>query len=195
MSTLQTSAPIERLSLQATNREAHWLADMVQRGDATIDPPYQRGAVWTAAQQIALIWSFLAGVPIPAVIINDRSSFDWSRANPGYSHTDPYLSVIDGKQRILAVSAWFSGQLAVPASWFKSDQTETTEDTADGPYVRYPGLTEVGRRVCARKFLIPCAEAHLPTVEEEAKIYLLVNGGGTPQTDADLANAAQIAER
>jgi hypothetical protein len=31
------------------------------------------------------------------------------------------------------------------------------------------------------------------TVAEEAEIYLLVNGAGTPQTDADMANAARIA--
>ena len=29
-------------------------------------------------------------------------------------------------------------------------------------------------------------------VADEASIYLLVNGGGTPQTDADLLNAEQV---
>jgi hypothetical protein len=31
-------------------------------------------------------------------------------------------------------------------------------------------------------------------VEEEARVYLLVNGQGTPQTADDMANAARVAE-
>jgi hypothetical protein len=34
--------------------------------------------------------------------------------------------------------------------------------------------------------------ARVGTVQEEAAIYLLVNGGGTPQTDADMNNAARV---
>ncbi|MFD9692261.1 hypothetical protein ACFXPX_38585 [Kitasatospora sp. NPDC059146] len=30
-------------------------------------------------------------------------------------------------------------------------------------------------------------------VHDEAEIHLLVNGGGTPQTDADMAQAADVA--
>lgn len=37
------------------------------------------------------------------------------------------------------------------------------------------------------------ARARVATVQEEAAVYLLVNGGGTPQTDADMSNAARIA--
>jgi hypothetical protein len=37
------------------------------------------------------------------------------------------------------------------------------------------------------------SEQQLPTLEKEAEIFLLVNGGGTPQTDADMAKAARVA--
>jgi hypothetical protein len=194
MTTLQTPWPLERLSLHATARLAHHFADTVMSGDGTVDQPYQRGAVWSQGQQIALIWSYLSGVPIPAILTNDRSTPEWAQANPGYDQvTDPYYAVIDGKQRILATIAWFDGTLAVPASWFAPKYVMATENTEDGPYVRFTGLTVVGQRICKRDFLLPCAEAHFPTIEREAEIYLLVNGGGTPQTGADMANAARVA--
>jgi len=72
-----------------------------------LDAPYQRGSVWTE-QQRNLIKSLYMGLPVGSVVISRLSE----RA------ARPYR-VVDGKQRILAVRAWCSGQLAVPAGWFR----------------------------------------------------------------------------
>jgi hypothetical protein len=86
---------------------------------------------------------------------------------------------------------WFRGDLAVPASWFKPEDIDTTEDTADGPYVRYTGLTQRGQTIMAMSGArLGANTAQVPTVEAEADLYLLVNGGGTAQTEADMAHAA-----
>jgi hypothetical protein len=193
--TRQTATPIEHISLGATNRFADFFVRSVQRGDMVLDAPYQRGDVWDTDQRIALVRSWMMGVPIPAVIINDRTSPRWSDANPqARSGLGPAYAVIDGKQRILTAIAWLTGELAVPASWFPAEHVQATEDTPDGPYVRYTGLTRVGQRFAENRCVLPCAEGTLPTVQAEAEVFLLVNGGGTPQTDVDMANARRITE-
>ncbi|TDC26878.1 DUF262 domain-containing protein [Micromonospora sp. 15K316] len=194
--TRQTTAPLEHLSLNATNRFADFFVRNVQRGTMLLDPPYQRGDVWTDSQRMGLVRSWLMGIPVPAVVINDRSGPAWARANPGYfdgDGTPAVYAVIDGKQRILCAAAWLGGDLLVPASWFPADHVDTAEDTDDGSYVRFTGLTIVGQRFAENRCVLPCAEGRLATVHQEAEVYLLVNGGGTPQTSADMKNAARVA--
>jgi hypothetical protein len=191
--TRQTDTPLDHLSLSATDRFADFFVRCVERGDMLLDAPYQRGDVWTEDQRIALVRSWLMGLPIPAVIINDRTGRSWTRSNPDPAADAAVYAVIDGKQRILTAAAWLAGNVAVPASWFPTTHVEVTEPTDDGPYVRYTGLTEVGRRFAENRCVLPCAEGRLPSVKAEAEVYLLVNGGGTPQTDADMDNAERVA--
>jgi hypothetical protein len=150
----------------------------VEQGDISYDLPYQRGDAWTEGQRIMLIYSILAGTPIPALIVNDRPENMWFGP--------------DGKQRLTTVRMFMNGALAVPASWFPADRVTATEQTGDGPYVRYPGLTRTAQRFFENK-PAPVAEAHVKTVADEAGIYLRVNGSGTPQTAEDIARAAAIA--
>ncbi len=192
--TRQTTAPIEHHSLSATARSPLFFTMGVDDGDLVLDPPYQRGDVWTIDQRIGLIRSFCMGVPIPAVIINNRASFTWERANPGYRDAlGPAFAVIDGKQRVTTLVMWMNGDFAVPASWFPAEYIDSTEDTEDGPYVRYTGLTKIGQRRFENRCMLPVAESTLATVQDEAQIYQLVNGAGTPQTGDDMAKAAAIA--
>ncbi len=83
-------------------------------------------------------------------------------------------------------------QLAVPASWFPAERVETTEDTEDGPYVRWSGMSLPQRRFFER-LALPLAMGQLTSVKAEAEVYLRVNGSGTPQSDEDLARAARVA--
>jgi hypothetical protein len=195
--TRQTAAPLVRLPLDTSNRQARWLVHQIESGDLDINPPYQRGPVWTEDQKVALIRSLLSGVPVPTLIINDRGSRQWTDTAT-YDHAagtgQASYTVVDGKQRLLCVASWFGGHLAIPASWVPAEEVSITEATTDGPYVRYSGLTEAGRRRVGERILLPIGEAAVASLREEAAIYLLVNGGGTPQTDADMANAARVAE-
>jgi hypothetical protein len=192
--TYQTASPLEHRSLGATNRFADFFVRNVQRGDMLLDPPYQRGDVWNNEQRMGLVRSWLQGVPIPAVIINDRCSPTWFAANPHDRDDPPYsYAVIDGRQRIQTAVDWLGGELLVPASWFPAEHVAAKSWTSDGPYVRYTDLTQVGQRFAESRCVLPCAEGKCATVEEEAEIYLLVNGAGTPQTDADMARADRVA--
>lgn len=193
--TLQTAAPLGRLPLSTSNRSARWLIRQIEDGDLDINPPYQRGAVWTNDQRVALMYSLLCGIPVPTLIINDRHGPHWTdtAAYDRHDGVGASYAVVDGKQRLLCVKAWYDGELAIPASWVEPSYITATEETPDGPYVRATGLSDLGRRGTGERILLPVGEAMAGSLREEAKLYLLVNGGGTPQTEADINNAARIA--
>lgn len=192
--TRQTAAPLDSLSLGTTNRQARELARLAHGGEMDVAPPYQRAPVWSLDQRIALVKSWMQGIPVPGIMINDRGGYAWRRAN-GESPLDTGVgiyAVVDGRQRVETAIAWFYGDLAVPASWFPADEVETTVETDDGPYVTFSGLTARGQMFTSTKFMLPMTEAKLATITDEADLYLLVNGGGTPQTEADLDRAASF---
>lgn len=187
---LQTDAPLEASRFESYPREAVAFLDELDSGGLLLDAPYQRGSVWTPDQQRNLIRSFLMGLPIPAIILNDRATYAWADANGAREHV---YAVIDGKQRIEASIAWFRGELDVPASWFAQDWVAQTHPTPDGPYVNEGGLTDKGRRFVRRQAKMPTAVASVATVAQEAHIFALVNCSGTAQDAATLAAAARIA--
>lgn len=66
-------------------------------------PPFQRPPVWTRAQQIRLIESMWAGLPIGSYVYNQT---------PTYQHPcDSWL--IDGQQRITAILAYVADEFSV----------------------------------------------------------------------------------
>lgn len=189
--TRQTPEPIKHRSLNASNRSAREVVRLLAAGD--LSPAYQRGSVWTNDQRIALIKSWLMGLPIPAVIINDRLNRSWPADQDGFPVGGHLYAVVDGKQRIESATLWFEGKLAVPATWFPVDQLAETTPTNDGDYVTFLGLTAIGQRLFANRALLPVIETQVGTIQEEAELYLLINGQGTAQADGDLARAAEVA--
>lgn len=197
--TRQTAAPFDHVSLNPSFQSAAWLARRVVEGEIEANPPYQRGGVWTEEQRIALVQTWLRGLPAGVVILADRCNSKWAAGNPG---KDPYetgqgiWAVVDGKQRLTTAVMWFGSEFAIPASWLPADHVDTIEETDDGPYVRHNGLTLKGQRFMDRYCSLLVAETKdCATEADEAAFYLLVNGGGTPQTGADMGNAARVARQ
>lgn len=195
--TLQTIAPLSHTTLNPSYQSARWLARRVQDGELDLNPPYQRGHAWTDDQRIALVHTWLRGLPAGVVILADRCNAAWAKANPDhdpYADGEPLWACVDGKQRLTTAVKWFGNEFAIPASWLPTDHVDTTEDTDDGPYVRHDSLTLKGQRFMERYCSLLVAETRdCATEADEAAFYLLVNGGGTPQSDADMANAKHIA--
>lgn len=193
--TRQTSAPLDSLCSSTSDRSAHEFANLVGSLDLDIRPPYQRGRVWSKDQRIALIRSWLTATPTGVVILNDRATLEWVEANgrDPSATGEPVYACIDGQQRISAAIDWFGGVFAVPASWFAAEHVLVSEDTDDGPYVKWSGLSESRRRIFKNRARFAVSTARAATVQEEAAIYLLVNGGGVPQAEADMSHARGIA--
>ncbi|BDZ52756.1 hypothetical protein GCM10025867_49970 (plasmid) [Frondihabitans sucicola] len=186
--TLQTEAPLEALALNIYNRPIEGLLRDVALGRTDLNPAYQRGSVWSEDQRRGLVKSFIVGLPVPALIINARWNADFADGGE-YEY-----AVIDGKQRLEALAAFFDDNLSIPASWLPPQDVVTTIDTPDGAYVTYSGLS--ARRASRFKlaWAIPTVEAQLTTIREEAAMFQLVNTGGTPQTQTDLDRAAAVAQ-
>jgi hypothetical protein len=193
--TRQTTQPLKRLPINAGNYQLSTLVDLMNRGRIDLSPPYQRGDTWTTDQRVALIYSWLTGAPVPSVTISDRSNGSW-RDTDTYNIENTAVgiwAVIDGKQRLTTAALWADSQFPVPASWFPADNIIETVDTEDGPYVYYSGLTQIGRARSTDRVVIPIGLGEFTNVREEAAIYVLLNGGGTPQTADDMANAERVA--
>lgn len=192
---LTTTSPFEHQTLSPSNRMSTEMIRNVKDGTTITDPPYQRGDVWADDQRRLLIASALRGLPIPAIIVNDRGTPNWAANNGGYPNFGQGLyAVVDGKQRVETFRQFFDSELAVPASWFNPEDIEASTTGADGTeWVTFDGLTLRSRRRCENRFNIPTITAQAATVEEEAQLYLTVNGAGVAQSDADLANAARVA--
>lgn len=183
----QLDAPINHLSLSPTNRMADGIYHQIKNGRVLLDPPYQRDSVWTNDQRLDLMYSFLSGYPVGTLVFNDRMSSAWGRFKVAYS-------VIDGRQRLETVVAWFEGALAIPASWLESKFYATYAVTDDGPYVTINDLTDNGDRMVESRMSLPVVTAQVATLAAEAEIYRLVNTGGTAHTDEQIARATVIEE-
>lgn len=185
--TMQSDGPLVEANLNTTNRPMAWLIDRglgESRGAMfDLDQPYQRGHVWGVARRQNLIRSVLMGVPIASIVVNDRHLAHFNE--PGYPDSRNWAyAIVDGKQRVTTIMMFGRDEFAVPASWFRAGSVETTEDTEDGPYVRYSGLTETGRRRFENKPLA-VSEGRFPTLADERMIFELVNYGGVHQGDVD----------
>lgn len=167
--TMQTVMPLVRLPLSEGNEPIEQIANYPA---LLLDPPYQRGSVWGLTRRRNLIRSLMQGIPTGGIHLNTR---------PDDAQT---LAVVDGKQRIETVRAFFADEFTAPASWFAAAHVREVVDTDDGPYLRHSGLTEVGQRRFSRA-QFTTLRTSMATVAEEADLFTLVNFGGVQQGDRD----------
>jgi len=187
--TRQTRTPLTYMPTTVSLWSIEEYTSRVRSGQMILDARYQRGSVWTLDQRLALMKSWLTGVPVAAAVLNTRTGPAWSSTEASGVH----YAVIDGRQRIETAIAWQDDQLAIPASWLPGDWIRVAEDTDDGPYVRVSGLHDGGGKIVARMEL-PCVRAHLKYVAHEAAIHRLLNRAGTAHCAADMSRAEHIAE-
>lgn len=185
--------PLVHRTLDVSKRSARGLVRELLDGELSVQTPYQRDSVWTVDQRVDMIKSWLTGVPLPAVILNERTSQDWKDASGEVPAGEPVSVVIDGRQRLETAVMWFTNKLAVPREWFAAEDLHPRVG-ANIEAVYWANLSESTQRnlslgVC----MLPVAYASAATVQEEAEVYLLVNSAGTSQTAADLERAAQVA--
>lgn len=78
------------------------LLDLKTQQMLVVNPEYQRGSVWTQAQKKKLIDSVLRGYPIPLIYLHHITQAAGKLVSQRYE-------VIDGQQRINALSDFFEG--------------------------------------------------------------------------------------
>ena len=77
------------------------LATLISSGAIDISPNFQRRDRWNPEKQSRLIESFLSNIPVPPVYLSEDSEILGSYA------------VIDGKQRLTSISAFFNNELVL----------------------------------------------------------------------------------
>jgi hypothetical protein len=187
--TRQTRTPLTYLPTTLSMWSIEEYTSRVRSGQMILDAPYQRGSVWALDQRLALMKSWLIGIPVAAAVLNTRSGPAWRSAEA----SGVRYAVIDGRQRIETAIAWQADELAIPASWIPADWIRAVDDTDDGPYVPISGLRDDGAKILQRMEL-PCIRTHLEWMAHEAAIYRLLNRAGTAHSDTDISRATRIAE-
>lgn len=181
--------PLVHRNMNATARSMKDLVHHIDDGGLLLDPPYQRGDVWTVEQRVNLVRSLLLGVPVAAIVLNrrgDNRAWQRNEGDPG----QVWYACIDGKQRLTTMAMWWSGGLSIPAGWLEQ---RMLDDSHCLGWVSCRDLSDTGRRFMDSRFIIPVAEAQLSCLHEEAEVYGLINSAGTAQTAADLERASTFA--
>jgi len=164
---------IERITFSQTNRPLTFLCE--GGPELELDPPYQRGSLWSDEQQVNLIKSIIQGLPIGVIFLNSRDIMEPVR-------------VVDGKQRIIALRRFLAGEFSVPREWFR-DETVRPEHPdikpeAKDALITFNDLTD-GGQLHFKMNAVAVYETNFPTEAAERELYLRINFGGVPQTDED----------
>jgi len=201
--------PLPRINLSTDDwRVGHWL-DPGTGVEYDLDAPYQRRSVWTKEQRRNLIKSLFMGLPVGSVTV---SKLPWRDYLP---ETQPNYRVVDGKQRIETVRAFANNGFSVPASWFRPDALTDAAVASGKTEVTWDDLSIFTQRKFKMGTPLPASEfdasreylgrdentgewitrdrSDEEILRAEAELYGLLNGGGTPQTDHDMARARAVA--
>jgi hypothetical protein len=185
--------PLRHKRISSSGRSIADLVHSIEDGDLILDPPYQRGDVWTEQQRVNLIKSIMLGIPIAAIVLNKRGDNRWW--DQPVTMNDPYFACIDGKQRLTTVRMWMNSEFAVPGHWFEKDAIQDALASSvycTGGNVYYSQLSLTAQRFFRKVAILPVSEAMLRNVTEEAEVYDLINSAGTSHTKSDLDRARLI---
>lgn len=145
------------------NRVIAFVDEQTREAGLDLDPDFQRGHVWTVAQQSRWIEFFLRGGTTGRVLYFNNPA--WS--GKASSYTD--FVIVDGKQRLEAIRAFVGGRLKV----FGSYHHEYTDE------IRLTQTMKINVN-------------DLKTRAEVLLWYLQMNSGGTVHTDEELARIEEL---
>lgn len=141
-----------------------------------VDPPYQRGDVWTVEQRRMMIQSLLMGIPLNAIYLNVRG-------NDG-----PEVYVVDGRQRITTLRMFVNDEFSIPADWLPAADRKV--DLAIDNELVWSEI-ELPRQRKIKMQAIATYETRLATEEEEAELFQLLNFAGTDHVRPDDTDQAE----
>lgn len=149
------------------------LASSLESSRYKIDPQYQRQSVWPDDKKSRLIESLIANIPIPPIFF--------------YEYEYSQFEVMDGLQRLTAISDFYSGKLIL----------EGLELWPELNGLGYEGLPETIRRAVDRRFISSVTILKENLQDEQAhflrtEVFARINTGGTPLNSQELRNAAVV---
>lgn len=143
-----------------------------------LNPDFQRGHVWTRAQQIAFIEYFLKGGRSGRILyFNHPQWMHWSSKKGAYND----FVVVDGLQRITALLGFVRGEIPAFGCYVKTDKNPPDVECFEGKL----------RWLTANSNLVVNIN-NLPTRAKVLEWYLQMNSGGTPHTEAELQKVRDL---
>jgi hypothetical protein len=158
----------ESAVLEVADQGLLTLTNLVTSGAIDVSPNFQRRDRWSADKQSLLIESFLTNIPVPPVYLAEDSAILGSYA------------VIDGKQRLTAISNFFQGELVLRGL----DRLEVLNG------LDYNGLPTEIRNPLGMKALrtTTLLRASDPNLKHE--VFLRLNTGGEVLNAQEIRNVA-----
>ena len=146
-----------------------WIKEEEESGGLQLNPDFQRGHVWTEAQQIAFMEFFLRGGKTGRVVYLNHPS--WTRENLESTYND--FVCVDGLQRITAIKRFIENEIKIFGNYHKefTDNLDLTQHTI---------------RVNINS---------LKTREEVLRWYIEMNTGGTPHTSKEIEKVRELLEK
>ncbi|HEX5284745.1 MAG TPA: DUF262 domain-containing protein [Bryocella sp.] len=101
------TALIERFAMEKPDRSSYSVLDFMEwksAGTLEVTPKFQRRSVWKSPARGFLMDTLIKGMPVPPIYLRKRQSDDFKQM---------IREVIDGQQRIMAVTEFIAGKYAI----------------------------------------------------------------------------------
>lgn len=141
-------------------------------GHLELVPDFQRGHVWTEAQQVAYVEALIAGRVTCRIMLNGPGFNSISVAKHEGDMHPHILQCIDGLQRLTAIRRFMAGEFAVFGDLHAADLHGSPFD---------PRRIRIKFEIYAFAWRVELLE-----------FYLALNSGGTPHSDEELARVEHM---
>ena len=145
-----------------------FIEDEIENDGLQLNPPFQRGHVWTEEQQIAFLEYFFKGGKSGTTIYFNKP--DWNISVPEGAYND--FVCVDGLQRITAILRFVNNEIRIFGNFYK--------DFEDKPRMRHTIKININ---------------DLQTEQEVLQWYIDMNAGGTPHTSEEINKVKKMIEQ
>lgn len=149
----------------------HCVAEHERVDGLDLLPVFQRGHVWTEAQQVAYVEAMLMGVEVSRTLIFNHYEWEYGHGSPPYPKGT--MAIIDGLQRLTAVSRFMRDEITAFGKRLSEFQGRLRFNNA-----RF-------------KFRVLC----LPDEAAVIRMYLALNAGGTPHTAEEIERVKALLKK
>ena len=137
-----------------------YLHGLVQDGEFSLDPDYQRGRVWTSEQQKDYLGFLLEGGRAPEIVVRELPN---------------RYEVVDGKQRCSAILSWWANEVPARLSEEHGHREIWASDLSAAELAVVKGDHMRVRAIIVRL-----------DRKETLALYIRLNRGGTPHTEQEI---------
>ena len=129
---------------------------------------YQRKLIWTIEEKQNFIDSIISGFPVPIILLADPQD------NPA-----GHLEIIDGMQRMDAITSFISNDFAVDDTYFDLNTFATTKDMLDrGVLEQRAPLMSREKCLSIAAYPVPLSIYEFADAESVDEVFRRINSGG-----------------